>query len=56
MEEDFLTVEELCKWLKISRATADRWRKEGLPFIKQGRLVRFCKDDVMNWLKKKDQK
>lgn len=49
--EELLTKEELCRWLKISRPTVDRWRKQGLPFIKTGRLVRFDKNDVLKWLK-----
>jgi len=56
MEQELLTVEELCRWLKISRSTADRWRKEGMPFIKQSRLVRFDREEVLKWLKKNSKK
>ncbi|TEB08617.1 Helix-turn-helix domain protein [Pelotomaculum schinkii] len=56
MEGDFITIGELCEWLKISRRTTERWRKEGLPFIKQGRLVRFDKQVVVEWLKSKEVK
>lgn len=51
MNDELLTKEELCKMLKISRATLDRWRKKGLPYIKTGRLVRFDKREVSRWLK-----
>lgn len=50
MENEFLTVEELSKMLKISRSTIDRWRKEGLPHIKIGNSIRFDKAEVLQWL------
>jgi excisionase family DNA binding protein len=33
----------------------DRWRKEGMPFIKMGRGVRFDQDAVMKWIKDNKQ-
>ena len=51
MEEELLTVDELCDWLKITRKTSERWRKDGMPFIKVGRTVRFDKAEVLEWLK-----
>ena len=54
MDEELLTVKELCKWLKISRSTADRWRNEGMPFIKHSKSVRFDKDKVQEWLERKN--
>jgi excisionase family DNA binding protein len=54
MADEYLTVEELCKWLKISRATVDRWRKQGMPFIKVDKLVRFKKSEIEQWLEQKD--
>lgn len=56
MDKEYITVEQLCEWLKISRRTTERWRKEeGLPFIKKGRSVRFDKQAVIEWLKKNDK-
>jgi excisionase family DNA binding protein len=55
MAKEFLTLEELSQLLKISRATIDRWRKEGMPFIKMGRGVRFDQDAVMKWIKDNKQ-
>jgi excisionase family DNA binding protein len=52
--KEYLTQQELCKWLKISMATAWRWRKEGMPFIKHGNSVRFDKDKVQEWFEKKN--
>ena len=54
MAEEYLTVEEVCKWLKTSRATVNRWRKQGMPFVKAGKLVRFKKSEVEQWLQKEN--
>ena len=51
MEEELLTKQELSKLLKVTEATIDRWRKAGMPFIKTGKLVRFKKEEVMDWFK-----
>jgi excisionase family DNA binding protein len=56
MEERLLTVDELCEWLQIGRATLWRWRKQGMPYIKHGNSVRFDKADVLEWLKQQDKK
>lgn len=50
MKEEYLTLKELTNKLKISRSTIDRWRKEGLPFVKIGRGVRFDEAAVMAWI------
>lgn len=55
MGNEFLTVDEVCKWLKVSRSTVDRWRKEGLPFTKKTRLIRFDKEEVVKWLKENNK-
>jgi excisionase family DNA binding protein len=55
MEEKYLTVDELRQLFKVSRATVDRWRKEGLPFIKQGRLVRFDREKAEAWFNKRNK-
>lgn len=41
MNMEYITLLELAKSLKISRATIDRWRKEGMPYYKIGNGVRF---------------
>jgi excisionase family DNA binding protein len=50
MKEEFLTTDELCDWLKITRRTIERWRKNGLPFYKIGSSVRFKKEEVLSWI------
>lgn len=50
-----ITITELQSIYSISRATIDRWRKEGLPFIKVGRGVRFDEEQVREWIKNNKQ-
>lgn len=47
---EFLTSQELCASLRISRATLYRYILAGMPHLGHGRLRRFSSDDVMNWL------
>lgn len=56
MEKRFISVVELCQWLGISRKTSERWRKDGMPYIKQGKLVLFDIKAVEEWLKSKEVK
>jgi len=51
---DWITEEEFCKWLKVKRITAYRWRKEGMPFIGKKGSVRYNKEEVENWLKERN--
>lgn len=52
---EMVTSEELQQIYKISRSTIDRWRKDGMPFEKIGRGVRFDLDQVKDWIKKNKQ-
>lgn len=57
MNKEYITLMELAQSLKISRATIDRWRKEGMPYYKIGNGVRFLESEVSEWIKKnKSQK
>jgi len=56
MEKRFVSVDELCQWLGISRKTTERWRKDGMPYIKHGKLVLFDIKAVEDWLKSKEIK
>jgi excisionase family DNA binding protein len=51
MQNEIITVDELCSWLKVSRKTTERWRKEGLAYMQIGRSIRFEKEAVLQWLK-----
>lgn len=47
----YLTTKELCEWLKISINTALNWRnKNGMPYVKIDRAIRYEKEAVENWL------
>ncbi len=51
MNMEYITLKELSKSLKISRATIDRWRKQGMPYYKIGNGVRFIEIEVIEWIK-----
>lgn len=51
MNMEYITLLELAKSLKISRATIDRWRKEGMPYYKIGNGVRFIEAEVSEWIR-----
>lgn len=48
--EDVLTVDEVARWLKVSRRTVERMN---LPFAKVGRTRRYVRDQVLDFLKAK---
>ena len=52
VKTEYLTTEELCKWLKISKNTANNWRRNGMPYIKIGNTVRYEKEAIIQWLEK----
>jgi excisionase family DNA binding protein len=56
MEEKLLTEKEFCQWLRISRSTALRWRRDGMPYIGRGRSIRYNKAEVKGWLSKQSQR
>lgn len=57
MNKEYITLMELAQSLKISRATIDRWRKQGMPYYKIGNGVRLIESEVSEWIKQhKSQK
>jgi excisionase family DNA binding protein len=50
-DSQLLTEKQLKERLWINRGTLWKLRKQGLPYIQLGRLIRFNFDDVMAWLK-----
>lgn len=50
MIENLLTQRQLCKILSISRGTLNQLRRNGLPSIRLGKLVRYKQESVMDWL------
>lgn len=51
--EKLITMNELTEHLQVTRTTVDRWRKEGLPHKKYGKIVRFNLDEVLRWLEER---
>jgi excisionase family DNA binding protein len=50
-EQNIITVEELAEMLGVHRITVYRHLKEsGLPGFKVGRIWRFQRDEVFNWI------
>jgi excisionase family DNA binding protein len=49
--EELITLDELSRVLKVSRTTIDRWRREGLPYEKVGRGVRFQQEKALGWIR-----
>lgn len=48
---EFLTIKEICKLLKISRTTVYRYFKLGLKFHKIGGSVRIKREDLDKFIK-----
>jgi excisionase family DNA binding protein len=52
MEDRWLSVQEIVKYLGISTDTAYRWiDKQAMPAHRMGRLWKFKKDEVDEWVK-----
>ncbi|MDT2824177.1 helix-turn-helix transcriptional regulator [Vagococcus lutrae] len=51
--DKILNKKEICAYLNVSNNTLDNWILKGLPVIKIGRIRRFSKNDVVNWLKER---
>ncbi len=53
MNDRLLSVGDVCKYLGISRDTAYKWiEKRGLPAYRLGRLWKFKRQEIDNWVKK----
>jgi len=55
--EDYLTAKQVAKYLQVKPLTVYQWaRKNRIPAIKIGRIWRFKKEDIDNFLKKDSEK
>ena len=54
--ERYLSIKELTGLLGVSRATIYRLKSKGLPYIKVGKLIRFSKERVIDWLYEQKKK
>lgn len=54
-ENKWLSMKEVCVYLRISRDTVMNWiKKEGMPAHQKGRLWRFDVNEVDEWMKNND--
>ena len=52
MDDRWLSVEDICTYLGVSRDTVYKWiDKMGMPAHRAGRLWKFKKDEVDEWVK-----
>ena len=52
ISDRWLSVDEICKYLGISKDTVDKWiDKYGMPAHRMGRLWKFRKEQVDAWVK-----
>ena len=52
MEDRWLSISEICKHLGVSNDTVYKWiDKGGMPAHRMGRLWKFKKDEVDEWVK-----
>ena len=50
LDSPFLNKQQACNYLSISNNTLDSWIKQGLPYIRVGKTVRFSKTEINRWL------
>lgn len=52
INDRWLSVDEICKYLGISKDTVYKWiDKHGMPAHRMGRLWKFKKDEVDMWVR-----
>ncbi len=50
-ELEFISPEELARYLKVSRPMPYLWIKKGLlPYVRIGKIIRFRKSDVLEFI------
>lgn len=53
IEDRWLSIHEICTHLGVSSDTVYKWiNKHGMPAHRMGRLWKFKKDDVDEWIRK----
>lgn len=51
-EDEFLNIIELSKLIGLTKPTIyGHVHRKTIPFIKKGKMLRFSKQDILNWLK-----
>jgi len=52
--DKLLTATEIADYLDVKPSTIYQWTHQGfIPHVKLGKLVRFKKEDVSNWVEKR---
>jgi excisionase family DNA binding protein len=52
VEDRWLTVDDICKYLSITKDTVYKWiEQKGMPANKIGRKWLFKKEDIDTWIK-----
>ena len=54
LDSPFLNKQQACNYLSISNNTLDSWIKQGLPYIRVGKTVRFDKTEINRWLQNQE--
>ena len=50
-EDEFLTIDELTKLISLTKPTIyGHVHRNTIPYIKKGKMLRFSKQDILNWL------
>lgn len=53
-KQKLMTYHEVADLLRVSKRTLERWTKNGvISCIRKGGVVRFDRDDIDKWLRKK---
>ena len=47
----FLTIDDVSEMLKVTRTTVYNLKKQGMPFIKLGKNIRFDQKEVIDWVR-----
>jgi excisionase family DNA binding protein len=47
----FLTIEDVSEMLQVTRTTVYNLKKQGMPFIKLGKNIRFDQEEVIDWVR-----
>jgi excisionase family DNA binding protein len=55
MPDAYLTTKDLELKYKVSRATIKKWRDNGMPSSKKGKIIRFKETDVDQWWEKSQE-
>ncbi len=51
LEDEFLNIDELSKLIGLTKPTIyGHVHRKTIPFIKKGKMLRFSKQDILNWL------